>query len=59
MIEAGPDSHDAQQGKDVVFSEVNVYSMARTEQYKMTIDSVTRQFVEMYDMENDRTSCAT
>ena len=52
-IEAGPDSTDAQQGKGVIFSEVNLYSMARTEQYKMTIDSLTRQPLEMYDMEND------
>ena len=52
-IEAGPDSRDAQQGKGVVFSEVNLYSMARTERYKMTIDSLTRQPLELYDMEND------
>ena len=37
----------------MVFSEVNLYSMARTEQYKMTIDSLTRQPLELYDMEND------
>ena len=52
-IEAGPESHDARQGKDVVFSEVNLYSMARTERYKMTIDSLTRQPLELYDTEND------
>ena len=34
-------------------SEVNAYSMARTEQHKMTIDSVTRQPLELYDMEAD------
>ena len=27
--------------------------MARTERYKMTIDSVSRKPVELYDMEND------
>ena len=27
--------------------------MARTGQYKMTIDSLTRQPLELYDMEND------
>ena len=27
--------------------------MARTEQYKMSVDSVTRQAVELYDMVND------
>ncbi|MCY4129322.1 MAG: sulfatase-like hydrolase/transferase [Gammaproteobacteria bacterium] len=52
-IEDGPDAPDAQQGKDVVFSEVNLYSMARTEQYKMTIDSLTREPLELYNMEND------
>ncbi|MCE2426189.1 MAG: hypothetical protein J4F45_14045, partial [Pseudomonadales bacterium] len=52
-IEAGPDSPDAQQGKGVVFSEVNLCSMARTERYKMAIDSLTRQPLELYDMEND------
>ncbi len=52
-IEAGADSPGAQNGKDMVVSEVNAYSMARTEQYKMTIDSVTRQPLELYDMEAD------
>ena len=52
-IEAGPDSPDAQQGKGVVFSEVNLYSMARTERYKMAIDSLSRQPLDLYDMEND------
>ena len=52
-IEAGSDSPDAQQGKGVVFSEVNLYSMARTERYKMAVDSLTRHPLELYDMEND------
>ena len=52
-IEEGPDSPGAQRGKEVVFSEVNGYSMARTERYKMTIDSVTRQPLELYDLESD------
>ncbi len=52
-IEAGPDANDAERGKGVVFSEVNLYSMARTERYKMTIDSLTRTPVELYDMEDD------
>ena len=52
-VESGPESADAQQGKGVVFSEVNLYSMARTERYKMTIDSLTRLPLDMYDMEND------
>ena len=52
-IEAGPDAPDAQQGKGVVFSEVNLYSMARTERYKMTIDSLTRKPLELYDLQDD------
>ena len=52
-IEAGQEAHDAQQGKEVVFSEVNLYSMARTGRYKMTINSLTREPLELYDMEND------
>ena len=52
-IEAGPNACDAQQGKDVVFSEVNLYSMARTERHKMTIDSLTREPMELYDIGND------
>ncbi|MDE0191011.1 MAG: hypothetical protein OXQ90_06610, partial [Gammaproteobacteria bacterium] len=35
------------------FSEVNLYSMARTERYKMTIDSLTRKPLELYDMGDD------
>ena len=52
-VKSGPESADAQQGKGVVFSEVNLYSMARTERYKVTIDSLTRQPLEMYDLEDD------
>ena len=52
-IGAGELAEDAQQGKEVVFSEVNLHSMARTERYKMAIDSVSRKPVELYDMEND------
>ena len=52
-IEAGESASDAQIGKEVVFSEVNLYSMARTKNYKMTINSVSRKPLELYDMEND------
>jgi hypothetical protein len=50
---AGPGATDAQKGKEVVFSEVLLYSMARNERYKMTIHSVTREPLELYDMVND------
>ena len=52
-IEAGESVSDAQTGKEVVFSEVNLYSMARTKNYKMAINSVSRKPLELYDMEND------
>lgn len=52
-VNAGPDATDAQRGKDVVFSEVNLYSMARSERYKLSIDSLTRKPVELYDLTND------
>lgn len=52
-IQDGKDAADAQQGKEVVFSEVNLNSMARTEPYKMAINSITREPIELYDMEND------
>ena len=52
-IKAGPDAPDAQKGKEVVFSEVQLHSMARNEQYKMTIDTLTREPLELYDMAND------
>jgi arylsulfatase len=54
-IAAGPEAPDAQKGKEVVFSEVQLYSMARDEQYKMTVHSLTRQPLELYDMVNDPT----
>ena len=52
-ITAGPDAPDAQKGKEVVFSEVYLYSMARNEQYKMAVNSLTREPLELYDIVND------
>ncbi len=52
-IKAGPDTPDAQKGKEVVFSEVGRFSMVRNERYKMTVDVTTRNPVELYDMEQD------
>jgi len=56
-ILAGPDAADAQTGKDVVFSEVGesgpFCSMARDEQYKMTIDTSTAEPLELYDLRID------
>lgn len=52
-IQAGKDAANAQGGKEVSFSEVRHCSMARTDKYKMAIDSITREPLELYDMEND------
>ena len=52
-IEAGSDARDARLGKDVVFSEVNLYSIARSGRYTITIDSLTRIPLELYDMGDD------
>ncbi len=56
-ILAGPDAPDAHRGEDVVFSEVGELrpccSMARDEQYKMTMDTSSKQPLELYDMVND------
>ena len=53
QVEAGSEAPGAQQGKKVVFSEVNGFSMVLSERYKMAIDSRTRQPAELYDMVND------
>ena len=53
QVLAGPDAPEAQQGKEAVFSEVVGFSMVRTERYKMSIHTSTRQPVDLYDMVND------
>jgi len=50
---AGPDDLGAQEGKEVVFSEVFGFSMVRSDKYKLVINTETRKPVEMYDLEND------
>jgi len=52
-VKAGPGVADAQKGKEPIFSEVNLYSMVLTDQYKMAVDSVTREPLELYDIKND------
>jgi choline-sulfatase len=53
QVMAGPDSADAQKGKEVIFSEVAGYTMARSERYKLAIDAKTRQPVELLDLVDD------
>lgn len=52
-IDAGPGSPDTHKGKEAIFSEVNLYSMVLTNRYKMTIHSLTREPLELYDMVED------
>jgi len=52
-IQAGPDAPDAQTHKEAIYSEVSLYSMVLTDKYKMTVDALTRQPTELYDIEND------
>jgi hypothetical protein len=49
----GPNAATAQEGKDVVFSDVRLYSMARNDKYKLAVDSLTREPTELYDMDAD------
>lgn len=53
QVKASLDDPAAQQGKEVIFSEIMGYSMVRDERYKMAVNSRTRQAVELYDMVND------
>lgn len=39
--------------KAAVFSEVRLFSMVRDERFKMTVDSLTREPLELYDMHRD------
>lgn len=43
----------AQSGKHVAFSEVRLFSMVRTDRYKLAVDSLTREPLELYDMASD------
>ena len=49
----GEGASEAQKGKDVLFSEVRLFSMVRNDRYKLSVDSVTREPTELYDMVED------
>ena len=49
----GPNAPGAQEGKEVVFSEVELSSMVRDDRYKMNVDTLTREPLELYDMDED------
>ncbi|MHA2401193.1 MAG: sulfatase family protein, partial [Promethearchaeota archaeon] len=53
QVMAGPHDLGAQEGKEVIFSEVFGFSMVRSDNYKLVINSASKQPVEMYDLKND------
>ena len=52
-VHDGPDAIDAQCGKEVAFSEVRLFSMVRDDRYKASVDSLTREPLELYDLLDD------
>jgi len=52
-IRNGEDASGAQEGKEVVYSEVRLCSMVRNDRFKMSVDSLTREPLDLYDMEED------
>ncbi len=53
QVLAGPDADGAQEGKDVVFSEVDGFTMVFDGRYKLAVESASERPVEMYDCQND------
>jgi choline-sulfatase len=57
LITGGPDAPNAQVHKEAVLSEMGLppmaYSMVRTDRYKMSVNTLTRQPLDLYDMEKD------
>ena len=57
LVAAGPEAPGAQVHKHAVLSEMGLppmaYSMVRTDRYKMSVDTLTRKPLDLYDMEQD------
>ncbi len=53
QILAGFEDAHAQQGKDVIFSQVLRYTMVRNEEYKLVVRSHNLEPVEFYDLKKD------
>ena len=57
LIAAGPEAPGAQVHKEAVLSEMGLppmaYSMVRTDRYKMSVNTLTRETLDLYDMEED------
>ncbi len=53
QILAGEDSPRANEGKEVIFSEVVGYSMVFDGRYKLTVEAESQKPVEMFDLQED------
>lgn len=53
LIKIGKDSAQANQGKEVIFSEVVGYSMVFDGRFKLAVDTATQAPVEMFDLQED------
>ncbi|MHA1991467.1 MAG: sulfatase family protein, partial [Candidatus Hodarchaeales archaeon] len=53
QVIAGPQNQHAQEGREVVFSQVLRYTMARNERYKLVVRTDNLKPVEFYDLKND------
>ena len=57
LIAGGPNAPNAQVHKTAILSEMGLppraYSMVRTDRYKMSVNTLTREPLDLYDMEED------
>ena len=53
QILVGQGSPQANEGKEVIFSEAVGHSMVFDGQYKLAVDAETQQPVEMFDLQED------
>ena len=57
LITGGPDAPNAQVHKEAILSEMGLppmaYSMVRTDRYKMSVNTLTRKPLDLYDMKED------
>jgi choline-sulfatase len=57
LIAGGPDAENAQVHKEAILSEMGLppkaYSMVRTDRYKMSVNTLTREPLDLYDMKED------
>lgn len=51
----GQSAPTSQEGKAAAFSEVMLFSMVRTDRFKLSVDSLTREPLDLYDMHEDPT----